>query len=53
MIPLVAYERALFASGIVISYIAVNALMAFVVDKLKLEVSSEVLNLDRKYAIKA
>lgn len=53
LIPVVAYERALFASGIVISYIAVNALLAFVVDKLKLEVPSDVLRLNRKYAIKA
>lgn len=53
LIPVVAYERALFAAGIVISYIAVNALLAFTVDKLKLEIPNDVLRLNRKYAIKA
>ena len=52
LIPVVAYERTLFASGIVISYIAVNALLAFVVDKLRIDVA-DVLKLNRKYAIKA
>ena len=53
LIPVVAYERALFAAGIAASYIAVNALLAFVVDKLKLEVPGDVLRLNRKYALKA
>ena len=52
LIPVVAYERALFATGIVISYIAVNALLAFVVDKLRID-AADVLKLNRKYAIKA
>lgn len=52
LIPVVAYERALFAAGIAVSYIAVNALLAFVVDKLRIDVA-DVLKLNRKYAIKA
>ena len=52
LIPVVAYERALFAAGIAVSYIAVNALLAFVVDKLRID-AADVLKLNRKYAIKA
>jgi hypothetical protein len=52
LIPVVAYERALFAVGIGISYVAINALLGFVVDKFKLDVTN-VLRINRKFVVKA
>jgi len=53
LIPIVIYERTLFASGIAVSYIAFNALMDKVLDKLKISVPSDVLRIDNKFTVKA
>jgi len=53
LIPIVIYERTLFASGIAVSYIAFNALMDKVLDKLKISVPSDILRLDKKFTVKA
>lgn len=53
LIPIVIYERTLFASGIAVSYIALNALMDKVLDKLKISVPSSILNIEKKFTVKA
>ena len=52
LIPVVAYERLLFALGIGISYIGINFLLDFVLNKLKIDVK-DVLNIDKKFTLKA
>ena len=52
LIPVVAYERALFALGIGVSYIGINFLLDFVFNKLKVDVKN-VLNIDKKFTLKA
>ena len=52
LIPVVIYERALFASGIAVSYIAFNALLDKVVNKLKIDVAN-ILKIDKKFTLKA
>lgn len=52
LIPVVAYERLLFAAGIIVSYFVVNALLAFAVDRLRIDVK-DILTINRKFAIKA
>ena len=49
LIPIVAYERLLFAGGIAISFIVVNAVLDKVVEYLPWEVPSKVLHLDKGY----
>ena len=53
LIPIVIYERTLFASGIAVSYIAFNALMDKALDKLKISVPLDILRIDKKFTIKA
>ena len=53
LIPIVIYERTLFASGIAISYIAFNALMDKALDKLKISVPSSILRIEKKFTVKA
>ncbi len=53
LIPIVIYERTLFASGIAVSYIAFNALMDKVLDKLKISVPSSILRIEKKFTVKA
>lgn len=52
LIPIVAYERLLFALGIGISYIGINYLLDFVLNKFKIDVK-EVLKIDKKFTLKA
>jgi len=52
LIPVVAYERLLFAAGIIISYFVMNALLAFAVDRLRIDVK-DTLTINRKFAFKA
>jgi len=53
LIPVVAYERLLFAAGIGISYVAFNVLFDKVLDKLKIEIPADVLRIEKKFTIKA
>lgn len=50
LIPVVAFERLLFAAGIGISYISFNALLDKVVDKFKINVS-DILSLNKKFTL--
>jgi len=47
LIPVVAYERLLFAAGIGISYILFNTLM----DKLDAKLTSDVISIDKSYVL--
>lgn len=47
LIPVVIYERLLFASGIAISFVALNTLL----DKLDAKTKSDYINIDKKYAL--
>lgn len=49
LIPVVAYERLLFAAGVAVSYVAVNTLLYKVAEKAK--VPSIVLNIDKRYLL--
>ncbi len=49
LIPIVAYERFLFGAGIAVSFVVLNTVLDFVVDKLKL--SDKVLFIDKKYVL--
>ncbi|MCH8003706.1 MAG: hypothetical protein IH934_03655 [Nanoarchaeota archaeon] len=53
LIPIVIYERLLFAAGIAISYVAFNALFDKVLDKLKIKISSDVLRIEKRFTLKA
>ena len=53
LIPVVIYERLLFAAGIGISYVAFNALFDHVLDKLKVKVPTDVLRINKRFTIKA
>jgi len=48
LIPIVAYERLLFASGIALSYLAVNAVLA----KIDTKLTTGFVNISKKYLIK-
>src|SRR3989338_10977583 len=52
LIPIVIYERTLFASGIAVSYIAFNALMDKLVEKLKIDVK-DILSIEKRFTLKA
>ena len=52
LIPVVAYERALFAAGIGISYVIFNAFFDKVLDKLKIEIPSDVLKIDKRFTVR-
>jgi len=47
LIPIVIFERLLFASGITISFVALNTLL----DKIDSKIKSEYLNIDKKYVL--
>ena len=47
LIPVVAYERLLFAAGIAVSYIVINTIL----DKLDTKVTAGVVNIEKKYAL--
>lgn len=47
LIPIVAYERFLFAAGIAVSYVAINTVLDKLVDKLK--IPSHILHIDKNY----
>jgi hypothetical protein len=51
LIPVVIYERALFAAGIGISYVAFNALLDKVLGKLGIRVPSDVLRIEKKFTL--
>ena len=53
LIPIVIYERALFAAGIAISYVAFNALFDKVLDKLNIKIPSDVLRIEKRFTLKA
>ena len=52
LIPVVIYERALFAAGIGISFIVFNAVLDKVADKLKINVK-DILTINKKFTLKA
>lgn len=52
LIPIVIFERLLFASGIAISYIAFNAILDKVLDVFKIKIPADILRLDKKFTIK-
>jgi hypothetical protein len=52
LIPVVAYERLLFAAGIAVSYVAINVFLDKVLDKLRLEVPSDVLRIDKRFTVR-
>jgi len=47
LIPIVIYERLLFAGGIAISFVALNTLL----DKLDIKTKAEYVNVDRRYVL--
>lgn len=47
LIPVVIYERLMFAGGITISFIALNTLL----DKLDVKAKAEYINIDKRYAL--
>ncbi len=49
LIPIVAYERLLFATGIALSFIAMTYVLAFLIKVSKVKVPNAVLRLNRKY----
>jgi len=53
LIPIVIYERVLFAAGIAVSYVAFNALFDKVLDKLKISIPADVLRIEKKFTLKA
>ena len=52
LIPIVIYERTLFASGIAVSYIAFNAALDKLVEKLKIDVK-DILSIEKRFTLKA
>ena len=53
LIPITAFERLMFALGIGISYVGFNALLDKVLDVFKIKVPSDVLNINKKFTVKA
>lgn len=51
LIPIVAYERLLFASGIAGSYVIVNTALDKLIGKFKWKIPSDALNIDRNYIL--
>lgn len=49
LIPVVAYERFIFAAGIAVSYVMVNTALTFVVDKAKLPLGT--ISVDKGYIL--
>jgi hypothetical protein len=53
LIPIVIFERLLFAAGIGISYVTFNAVFDKVLDKLKIKVPSDILRINKKFTLRA
>ena len=53
LIPIVIYERALFAGGIAVSYVAFTAFFDKVLDKLKISIPTNILRIEKKFTLKA
>ena len=53
LIPIVIYERLLFAGGIVISYVAFNAVLDWILDVFKVKVPAHVLRIEKRFTIRA
>jgi len=53
LIPIVIYERLLFAGGIMISYVAFNALLDRIINKLKISIPTDILRINKKFTLKA
>jgi len=53
LIPIVIYERLLFAAGIAVSYVAFNILFDKVLDKLKIKVPADILRIEKRFTLKA
>ena len=51
LIPIVAFERLLFAAGIAGSYVAMNTLLSWLTEKYSWKVPSDVLHIDRGYVL--
>jgi len=53
LIPIVIYERALFAGGIAVSYVAFNVVLDKVLNVLKIKVPLDVLRIEKRFTLKA
>jgi hypothetical protein len=51
LIPIVIVERFLFGAGIALSYVAFNIVISWAVYKFKIQIPSNILNLDKKYRL--
>lgn len=51
LIPVVAYERLLFAAGIAGSYVLVNTVLDKVIDKFKWSIPTDILNINKNYSL--
>jgi len=53
LIPIVIYERLLFAGGIIISYLVLNALLNKALDIFKISVPAEILRIQKRFTLKS
>ena len=53
LVPITAFERILFATGIGISYVGFNALLDKALNIFKIKVPSDVLRIEKKFTLKA
>ena len=53
LIPIVIYERLLFAGGITISYVAFNALLDRILNVFKIKVPIDVLRIEKRFTLRA
>lgn len=51
LMPVVAYERLLFAAGIAGSYVIVNTVLDKITEKLKWKIPADVLHIDKNYIL--
>ena len=51
LVPIVGYERLLFALGVAGSYVVFNTTLDYVITKWKIKIPSKVLFLDKRYAL--
>ena len=51
LVPITAFERLLFATGIAGSYIAINTILDKLIKKFKWRISTDVLHIDRNYSL--
>jgi hypothetical protein len=51
LIPIVAYERLLFAAGIAGSYVVLNTILDKLIEKFKWKIPLDVLNIDKNYIL--